>query len=313
MLARRAKPSALMATLTAAGLLAGCGLGAGHAPTGARLTVSGEFGTTVLTQSNAPHVSGSETVMRLLMRNSTVTTRFGGGFVQSIDGRSGGQRRGQPIDWFYYVNGIEAPKGGADTVVHAGDSIWWDLHDWSQTEDVPAVVGSFPEPFLHGREGKRLPVRVECAEVPGPPCHTVAARLRTLSVPAAISTVVPGAEPYTLRVLVGRWPALVSDPAVQSIERGPSVSGVYARISANGRTLTVLDADGHTARTLTTGAGLIAATRSSGGGPVWVVTGTDAAGVAAAAGAFDQTTLHNRFAVALAGPGAALALPQASR
>jgi hypothetical protein len=305
--------SALMATLTAAGLLAGCGLGAGRAPSGVNLSVSSEFGATVLTQSSAPHVGGSETAMRLLMRNSTVTTRFGGGFVQSIDGRSGGQRRGQSIDWFYYVNGIEAPKGAADTVVHAGDSIWWDLHDWSQTEDVPAVVGSFPEPFLHGSEGKRLPVRVECAEVPGPPCHTVAARLRTLSVPAAISTVVPGAEPYTVRVLVGPWPALVSDPAAQSIARGPAVSGVYARISANGRTLAVLDADGHTARTLTTGAGLIAATRSSGGGSVWVITGTDAAGVAAAAGAFDQTTLHNRFAVALAGPGAALALPQASR
>ena len=28
---------------------------------------------------------------------------------------------------------------------------------------VPAVVGSFPEPFLHGSEGKRFPVRLDCA------------------------------------------------------------------------------------------------------------------------------------------------------
>jgi hypothetical protein len=314
----RAAPRAPIATLLAVGLLAGCGLGvgcglgAGQAPAGVRLTASSDFGATVLAQSSAPRVSGSETVMRLLMRNATVATRFGGGFVQSIDGRSGGQSRGQPIDWFYYVNGIEAPKGAADTVLHAGDSIWWDLHDWSQTEDVPAVVGSFPEPFLHGAEGRRLPVRVECAEAQGPPCRTVAARLHALGVPAAISTVVPGAEPDTLRVLVGRWPALISDPAAQGIERGPGASGVYARISAAGRTLAVLDAAGRTVRTLTAGAGLIAATRASGGGPVWIVTGTDAAGVAAAAGAFDQSALRNRFAVALAGPGVVVALPQAS-
>jgi hypothetical protein len=312
-LASRDAPLAtLLATIAAAGLLAGCGLGAGKAPTGVNLTVSSGFGATVLGQVSAPHVGGSETVMRLLMRNAKVTTRYGGGFVQSIEGRSGGQSQGEPVDWFYYVNGIEAPKGAADTVVHAGDSIWWDLHDWSQTEDVPAVVGSFPEPFLRGVEGKRLPVRVECAQVQGSACRTVAKRLQTFGVPAAISTVMPGEEPDIARVLVGPWRALAVEPAALSIERGPGVSGVYARMSADGSTLTVLDADGHTARTLTTGAGLIAATRYSEGGPVWVVTGTDAAGVQAAAGAFDQTTLRNHFAVALAGPGAALAVPQPS-
>ena len=307
----RAACSSLL-TLTAVGLLAGCGLGAGNAPSGVNLTVSSEFGTNVLRQSSAPHVQGSETVMSLLMRNDAVSTRYGGGFVQSILGHAGGQREGQPIDWFYYVNGIEAPKGAADTVVHAGDRIWWDLHDWSQTEVVPAVVGSFPEPFLHGTEGKRLPVRVECAEVQGSACRTATTRLRALDVPAAISTVVPGDAPDTLRVLVGPWSAVANDPAAQNIARGPGASGVYVHISANGGSFSLLDANGHTARTLTAGAGLIAATRYSEGGPVWVITGTDAAGVTAAANGFDQATLRNRFAVAFVGPGMALAVPQPS-
>ena len=172
-----------LATLAVAGLLAGCGLGAGTAPTGVNLTVSSGFGATVLLQSSAPHVSGSETVMSLLMRNATVTTRYGGGFVQSLDGHSGGQSGGDPVDWFYYVNGVLAPKGAADTVVHAGDRIWWDLHDWSQAEGVPAVVGSFPEPFLHGVEGRRLPVRVECAQVQGTACRTVAGVYRRMACP----------------------------------------------------------------------------------------------------------------------------------
>ncbi len=114
-------------------------------------------------------------------------------------------------------------------------------------------------------------------------------RLRALGVPAAISTVEPGDAPDTLRVLVGPWTAVASDPAALSVGRGPGASGVYVRISDDGRTLSVLDADGHTARTLTAGAGLIAATRYAEGGPVWVITGTDAAGVSAAADAFDES------------------------
>jgi hypothetical protein len=305
--------NALVATLIAAGLLAGCGLGAGPTPTAIQLTVTRNFGAHVLRQSRAPHVHGRETVMSLLMRNNTVTTRYGGGFVQRIDGYAGGQQGGQPLDWFYYVNGVEASKGAADTVVHPGDHIWWDLRDWSQTEVVPAVVGSFPEPFLHGLGGKRLPVRVECAEPLGEPCRTVTARLRAVGVPAAVSTIAPGEEPLTLRVLVGAWPMLAGDPAARSIQRGPAASGVYARPSANGETLTLSDADGHPTRTLTAGAGLIAAVRHSQDAPVWVVTGTDAAGVQLAAQSFNRSTLQNRFAVALAGAREVLAVPRPGR
>ena len=127
--------------------------------------------------------------MSLLERNYTVVTSDGGGFVESVDGVSGGQEAGQPVDWFYFVNGVEATKGADATNVRSGDRIWWDRHDWSQTETVPAVVGSFPEPFLNGIEGKRLPVRVECASVAGYACRTVAARLRALDVPPAIAPI----------------------------------------------------------------------------------------------------------------------------
>jgi hypothetical protein len=310
--ARRALRKVPLATLAAAGLLSGCGLGAGKAPTGVQLTVSSEFGAHVLRQSNAPQVRGAETVMSLLMRNDPVSTRFGGGFVESIDGLSGGQHAGEPIDWFYYVNGVQAPKGAAETEVHAGDRIWWDLHDWSQTQDVPAVVGSFPEPFLQGIEGKRLPVRVECVEAQGEACRTVSTRLSALGIAAAISTVAPGEEPDTLRVLVGSWPKLAEDPSARSIQRGPAASGVYARPAANGKTLQLLDADGRITSTLGAGAGLIAAARYGQSAPVWVVTGTDTAGVALAAKDFNQATLENHFAVALGTAGQVLALPQPS-
>jgi hypothetical protein len=249
--------------------------------------------------------------MSLLMRNHKVKTRYGGGFVQSIDSHAGGTLAGDPVDWFYYVNGVEASKGAADTSVHRGDHIWWDLHDWSQADDIPAVVGSFPEPFLHGTEGKRLPVRVECVELTGEPCETVVARLRAAGVPAAIAAIGPGDEPSTLRVLVGPWPAVRATPATEAIEQGPHASGVYARFAGSGQTLTLLDAHGHATRTLAAGAGLVAATRYAEEAPIWVVTGTDAAGVSLAAHAFGEATLHNHFALALEPSGVPRPLPTA--
>jgi hypothetical protein len=299
----------LLAGLAAAPL-AGCGLGAGATPGGVRLDVTREFGAQSLRSVRAPRVVGQETVMSLLVRNATVSTRYGGGFVQSIDGSAGTDEGGRQIDWFYYVNGVEAPVGAAETNVHRGDRIWWDLHDWSQTDHVPAVVGSYPEPFLHGLEGLREPVRVECAQIEGDPCKTVRARLRAAGVSFALAAPGPaGEEPHTLRVLVGTWPQVRGDLGAQSLEHGPSASGVYARVAPSGRTIALLDARGATVRTLTGSAGLIAATRYAEGSPEWLVTGTDATGLGLAAHALDEAALHDRFAVALTATGATLPVP----
>jgi hypothetical protein len=280
---RNVRLRALGAVTAALGAVAlvGCGLGAGDAPTAINLTVTHDFGAHTVRSWSAPQVRGQETVMSLLMRNATVTTRYSGGFVQSIDGLSGGEAGGQPSDWFYYVNGVQAPQGAAATNVNPGDHIWWDLHDWSQTDGVPAVVGSFPEPFVNGIDGKRLPVRVECAVISSEPCQTVSSR----------------------------WTAVSGDPSTHQIELRPRSSGVYARFAANGATLTLLNEQGAVARTLTAGAGLIAATRSAEAAPVWVITGTDDAGVEQAARAFNQATLANHFALALAPGGSPVPVP----
>jgi Domain of unknown function (DUF4430) len=309
--ARRASVRRLPLALCVAALApAGCGLR--PAPGAVELTVTREFGAATVGYKGPPtppRVRVGETVMSLLMRSHRVKSRYGGGSVQSIDGHAGGTSGGDPIGWFYYVNGVEVPRGAAETDVHPGDHIWWDLHDASQTDDVPAVVGSFPEPFLNGIEGKRLPVRVECAEVTGASCQTVLARLRTSGVPAAVAGIGPGDEPETLRVLVGPWTAVGGAPATQAIERGPRASGVYARFAPNGQSLTLLNARGQAVRVLSSGAGLLAATRYAAEEPVWVVTGVDAAGVSRAAAAFDAASLHDHFALALEPSGTARSVP----
>jgi hypothetical protein len=309
--ARARRPAALLALLGAlAALAAGCGAGAGSAPSQTRLTVTRDFGSRAQQALSAPKVSGSETVMRLLQRNAKVTTRFGGRFVQSIDGVAGGRRAGRPFDWFYYVNGVEASEGAAAVRLHPGDRVWWDRHDWGAAMRVPAVVGSFPEPFLHGFAGRRLPVRIECADPRAPACDAVFKTLTGLDVPAAKGGLRTAQTEQTLRVVVGPWIAARDDLALRHIEAGPARSGVYARPAADGRSIRALDASGRTTRTLGPGTGLVAAAREGDGPPVWAVTGTDAAGVDAAARAFTARALDRRFAVAVVG-GRPVALPEA--
>jgi hypothetical protein len=291
--------AALGAVLLLAAGIAGCGLGAGPRSSGARVLVTRDFGSRQLGARIAQDVPSSDTVMRLLQRDFRVSTRYGGGFVQAIDGLAGGHESGGPVDWFFYVNGLESDRGAADVGLHGGDRIWWDRHDWRATDHIPAVVGSFPEPFLHGAGGKRFPVVLECASDVARACALVADRLVAVGVTAARQALGTGVGQDTLRVVVGRWSKLRGDAALGQIDRGPSISGVYARFGSGGRTLALLDATGAVARTLAAGAGLVAATRFGDQAPTWAITGTDAAGVATAARALTEQGLARRFALAV--------------
>jgi len=281
--------------------LGGCGIGAGadpDAPVG--LSVTRDFGAQAVLDVPAAKVSGADTVMRVTRRNATVKTRFGGEFVQAIDGISGGRRDGRPKDWFIYVNGSLTDQGAGATDVHGGDRLWWDHHDWGLTPDVRAVVGSYPEPFVHGEGGKRLPVRVECVDPQGPSCKVVADKLIALGIPIGRSNISRSAADESLRILVGPWGKLRGrDAEADAVDRGPKASGVFARFDETGGALDVLDERGDSARTLRAGTGLVAATRAEQRQPVWFITGTDDAGVASAARALDEGALSNRFALAI--------------
>jgi hypothetical protein len=293
--------AALAVALVAAGA-AGCGLGPGVGTSDVRVTVSQDFGSGALGNAKAAKAAGSETVMRLLQRSFRVTTRYGGGFVQSINGHAGDGTRHA---WFYYINGIEAAVGAATTPVHRGDRIWWDLHDWRATETIPAVVGAFPEPFIHGIAGKRYPTTIECGEGVQAACQSVGNALSKVGVPAATQQFGTGSGIDSLGVVVATWPALRAALVSQLVDRGPGVSGVYARFTAAGHQLQLLDPAGHVVRTLGPGAGLIAATApaSLAATPTWLITGTDAAGVAAAARALTPAALDGHFALAVTAAG----------
>lgn len=305
---RRASRRSALALAALAVAASGCGVGAGERAEGVSMVVTRDFGATGLGAVRDDETPGGETVMRFLQRRFDVRTRHGGGFVQSIDGLAGGREDGRPVDWFYYVNGIEAGEGAAATKLHPGDRVWWDRHAWGAAMGVPAVVGSFPEPFRSGTGGKRFPVQVTCAPGAGDACEEAKRRLEAAGV--RFGTAAFGSPPgeLTLRVVVGTWSEVRRDLVAGPLERGPGMSGVFARPSRDGRTVALLDDRGRTRRTLGAGAGLVAATRLRQRSPTWVLTGTDAAGVLGAARALTARTLRNHFAVAVDG-GRPLRLP----
>jgi Domain of unknown function (DUF4430) len=296
--AARDRLLASLGIATAALALAGCGLGAGAGTSDVTLRVTRSFGASTVGRVTARNVPGSETVIRMLERHFRVGLRYGGGFVESINGLSGSSSH---LDWFYYVNGIQASVGGASTAVHRGDEIWWDLHDWSATNSVPAVVGSFPEPFLHGSGGKRYPVVVECAGDVSQACRRVSGELESIGVPFASQVIGGSSGTDSLTLVVGTWHDVAPEVVGTVIGQGPRASGVYARFTAGGSALALLNPRGEVVRRLTAGAGLIAATSQNSSLPTWLVTGTDVAGVSDAASALKPSALQDHFALAVQG------------
>jgi hypothetical protein len=141
-----------LALVLAAVALAGCSGGESGKAT---LWITRDRGTHVLVAKQVP---AGLTAMQALDRVADLDTRYGGRYVQAIDGIAGSlsSRR----DWFYFINGYEGDRSAAEYRLRPGDVEWWDLRSWRTQMREPVVVGAFPEPFLHGYGGHRLPARV---------------------------------------------------------------------------------------------------------------------------------------------------------
>jgi hypothetical protein len=252
-------------------VLGGCGLGAGDEAGEATIVVTRDFGAAAVGERQVEPVREDDSVMRVLERTRAIETAFGGAFVQSIDGVAGSDAK----PWSFYVNGIEATKGAADTLLRDGDHVWWDQHAWGEDVRTPAVVGAFPQPF-RGRA-----TQLECTAAAAV-CDSVRTRL------TEAGAKLTDAAGEAVRVRVGTLPETLGD-------------GTFARRERAG--LALLDAAGRQTQVLGAGTGLVAATADSGGPPTWHVTGTDEAGVSAAAGALTAERLTGRFALAVAPDG----------
>ena len=135
--------------------LAGCGGAAGEGEGTAQLWVTRDRGETLLLEAE---VEAGQTVMRALAAEADVDTRYGGRFLQSIDGLAGdldAQR-----DWFWFLNGYGGDRSAAEYRLRDGDVAWFDYRTWAEPGEARVVVGAFPEPFVHGFGGRTRPAAV---------------------------------------------------------------------------------------------------------------------------------------------------------
>ena len=137
-------------------LLAGCGsFGAGGKEGTATLWVTRDRGATVLLETD---VDAGQTLMRALASKVDLETRYGGRYVQAIDGLEGSLDAQR--DWFWFVNGYEGDRSASSYRLRDGDVAWLDYRRWEREGEARVVVGAFPEPFVHGWEGKTRPAVV---------------------------------------------------------------------------------------------------------------------------------------------------------
>lgn len=269
------------------GALGGCGFGPGSERGEVEVLVTRDFGETEM-YSEEVVLRESDDVMRVLTRlTDDVGTAYGGGFVESIDGFGSAAAAGGSSDWFFFVDGTESPVGALEAELDPGDALWWDRREWSAATYVPAVVGSWPRPF-----GPEVRVEVGCLTSVRRTCSEVAADLASTGAKVAVRRAIPSSP---LRVLVGPWQRIKSDPLAARIEGGPSSSGVYARFVREGRRWAIqpLDERGETQGAAVPG-GLVAAVSGGDGRVTWIVTGTSTGLVP---GSLRRSDLRRRYAV----------------
>lgn len=242
-----------MRLLLAAALLAAALAGCVGSPSGTievSVVATTTFGQELLFERTALVPAGA-TALEALQAVAGVETAYGGGFVNAIDGVRSGYTGGggAQLDWFYYVNGLLANAGAGTFVVHDGDRVHWDFHDWSRSLAIPAFAGDFPEPFLHGVGGQRRPVLIGA----GKAMEQGAARLgNALDSGGSVTVevvpiVVLASDPRTAAgghhlVLIGT----VDEPLLRELGAQHEKLGFFARWGSGA--LEILDARGEVVR-----------------------------------------------------------------
>jgi len=174
-------------------LLAGCG-GAGEKEGTAQLWVTRDRGAQLLVDAE---VDAGQTVMRALAAAADVETRYGGRYVQSINGIEGSL--GEQRDWFWFVNGYEGDRSAAAYTLRDGDVAWLDYRAWEREGEARVVVGAFPEPLLHGYAGKTRPLAIRYERAVARRARTLARELGAADLQAFPAPVPEGANVIEIR------------------------------------------------------------------------------------------------------------------
>jgi len=259
----------------------------------ARVVVTADYGAQTIVDASVTLEQGT-TAMQALKSVAEVGTAYGGGFVQTINGV--GAARERRTDWFYAVNGILANRGAAEHVLRGGDVEHWDYRQWGFRRNVSATLGCFPSFFLNGYNGVVRPTAVAWEA----PYESEAAAIASLLESCGVDNV----ESVELALLSDEWRkernlVVVAGPGHETVREVYALwdkLGLFTRLE--GSSLRVYASSGEEAAVFTDGTGILEAMQNpwnpSGTGAcenvVLLVSGTDADGVRAAAGALVESS-----------------------
>jgi hypothetical protein len=271
-----------------------------------RVVVTRDFGKTVILDETTDLPPDSN-ALKALQGVTRVETAYSGGFVRGINGLKSEYKNTASLkqDWFVFINGLLANTGALDYTLQPGDIQQWDFHTWSFQQMVPAIIGHFPLPLTQGYEGKTRPAVIACS----PTYRDEADSLQKLLVQLKVSDV-------SIRDVSGLSPKekeesnifLIDTPdnsLVTELNKNWRRLGFFAHFENN--SLLALTAEGRIQQRYEAGTGWVQATQNpwnpNGTGAcestAWLITGTDTAGVKAAARSLIENYTAIRYSCAL--------------
>ncbi len=287
-------------------ILAACSSSPSERPatdTAVKIAVTQNFGEKLIFEQSL-NIKENTSALDALKQAAPVETSYGGGFVSGINGIRSRYAGGVTAreDWFFYVNGLISNVGASDYVLQPGDTEQWDFHSWSLHSFTPAVIGHFPEPFLHGYSGKTRPTVIVYTDKFREEAKNLERKLGELGAHAVgskeFSALSPSEKENSNLILIGTPDV----EAISELNRHWKQLGFFAYFADVN--LAVLNASGAVANNYGSGAGLIQATQNpwnpngigAGENVVWLVSGTDETGVKAAIDALINRNTDLRYA-----------------
>ena len=245
-----------------------------------QLTVSRDFSSEILFAKEIQIQSG-ETVLDVLEKNLEVETSSGG-FINAIKGLKSAVEGETGKDWFFYINGIAANCSAKAYHLKPGDKIVWDYHPWNGNSFIPAIIGSYPEPFINGFEGKTKGTRIYYSK----DSRDEALKIKQSLAGMKAKNVVEAPIPQNFEVLsdypsiiIGEYENLIKNKNIAKLLADGNQRGVF--ISFAKKRVEILNYSGLIKKTCSPSTGVVFATSSSLGdtAPVWIITSLEHKGI----------------------------------
>lgn len=248
------------------------------------LLVTKDFGSELLVEKQVDIEKGW-TVLEVMEANLETATKQDGIFVNGINGleSKNGGISGKRLDWFYYINGVCADVGAGDYEVRPGEVIWWDYHTWKNMGSAnSAVIGCYPEPFLHGYRGKIGEVVVMTSEKNLSLANEIQQALKNQGVNCVIKQEIVEdmlADRTGSTIVLGEWNNLKEITWLNKLNKAYQKNGTSIHFTDDN--LELLTYNGEVGRIITGSAGVLVATGEGLGdnSPLWLMIGTDSEGL----------------------------------